>query len=607
MVVDRVRPRAAYRAVYLASPLKFHTTLHAFTRSVPQFHIDAWKKDPHAWEKHKWRSSKERSRGRWNYVNGPLTGVQLEGWPEPGLLGVGDLVQVSARAQAEKLQDKVFWEQVAERAFKLRDVISAPDLAVILDALVSADHRHILLMKTLAREIIDDVDKLSLVEVAVVANSYSHFRFVSKPLLNALGSQAVQLLSGNAPPYVHSGGTLDSDPGSLAILMRAFAALDHCPPDLAQAANSAVHERVEAFKFPDVVSLLESFVKAKTGFRGEAAFWASVKAKVPGSRMASLCPALLAFAHLREDEPALREALVAEILRGLVNAPASELPQPFGSSLSLFSSYNGRGPAQFHLPAFATAETPDELVALLDAKRTTKVVAEAKFDDELDIQDAPLIFAPDEDLMQPDDESTTDAAKVVLRWYNSVARSPGLPASPAFRDFDASRNFNRNRRGFRVGEAMEGLCLLWQKSAPGASELDLLSAAAPVLRSSLPGLTSSQLVSCAELYAKRSSISGEPCDEIVQDIVHEAVRKLSNFKSSELRRLRDASLAAGVPDPYLERARRRRFPKGLRRELRHEEGAAAASAKEARSQTKDTKPTVASESGTSSGGGGGGS
>lgn len=568
MAAEKLRPRAAYRAIYLAAPLKFHTTLHAFTRTVPQYRIDAWQKDPRAFEKHKWRVSKDHVRGKYHYKHGPLSGLQLEEWPEPGLLGSSDLVRIAARAQAEGLQDRKFWDEVAERTVKLRDVISVSDLTVILDALVTADYRHTFVMKTLTREIIDDVDKLSLVEAAVIANSYAHFRCVSKELLVALSNHVVQLLTGQEPPYVHPGGNLKSDPGSLAVLMRAFSGMGHSPPELLKAIGAAAQDHAEALTFPDVVSLLESFVKVKHDFQGNPEFWATVASKVSNQKMAVLCPALNAVGKLHLDEPRLREALVAAVAAGLAAAPADAAPRPLGTA-----------PAP--LPAFAAPEIPAGLCRLLDSARAQESAAFALAEEPAADDGSPLV----EDFFQPpapaaleevvDVEPAARSSKQpVPRWYNTVARDPWLPAKPQFTGFDASRSFDRNRRGFRVAEALEGLTLLWQGAEPGAlpsaSEVRLLTAAAPVLRSCLPGVLPGQLAACAELYAMQPGM-----DDVVRDIVHEAVRRSSNLEASELRRLWAAASTAGLADPYLERARRRRFPKALRRELRHQEADAA--------------------------------
>merc|ERR1719215_1597507 len=100
-------------------------------------------------------------------------------------------------------------------------------------------------------------------------------------------------------------------------------------------------------------------------------------------------------------------------------------------------------------------------------------------------------------------------------------------------------------------------------------EAELVEAAAPVLRSVMPGLTSSQLASCAHLYALH--IQNNQCSDTsydtARDIVQESVRKLANFSIDELRQVHAASTTLCLHDPYLDRARYRRFPKALRTEL----------------------------------------
>eukprot|EP00434_Breviolum_minutum_P020744 symbB.v1.2.018297.t1/scaffold1381.1/size245675/14 len=249
------RPRDvsnAYRAVYLASPLKFCTTLHAFTRVVPKYYINPWEKDPWAWQHHKFRRSRERKRGQfgaWFYVQGAASGLSAGSaaggrsavpagsipteWPEPGLLGIRALVDVAQKAQVERLEDFHFWEQVAERTVKLRDVMDVGDLAVILDALLTANHRHTHLMKTLSRELIDDADKLSLVEAAVILNAFAHFNCESRGLLDAFAQHITRLLTGQRYTVIDDPeryGSAAADPQTLAVLCKAFATLKYQAP-----------------------------------------------------------------------------------------------------------------------------------------------------------------------------------------------------------------------------------------------------------------------------------------------------------------------------------------------------------------------------------------
>ncbi|CAE8614134.1 unnamed protein product, partial [Polarella glacialis] len=246
--------REACRAVYLASPLKFSTTLHAFgARAFPRYFIDPWEKDPWAWQRHKWHRSRQRQRGRWCYIGGPMSGVKTPGWPDPKLLGGRALVETAARAQSAKLEDFEFWHQVAERAVSLRDVMNVGDLAVVLHALLTANHRHPLLMKTLSRELIDDVDKLSLNEAAVVANAYAHFNCVSEPLLNSLSQHVTRLLRGQ--DYIDGHPVFEAEiiePQSLAVLCKALAKLKHKDTVMLQAVNSALVHGIESANFASV-------------------------------------------------------------------------------------------------------------------------------------------------------------------------------------------------------------------------------------------------------------------------------------------------------------------------------------------------------------------
>lgn len=518
--------------------------------------------------------AQERKRGRWNYRPGIIGEVRTEGWPEPGLLGGVELVQVSVRAQAEKLVDQAFWEQVAERTHTLRDVLSVGDVAVILDALVSVNHRHLLLMRTLVRELADDVDKLSLVEIAVVANAYAHFQCISPELLEALEAQTVQLLTGVVPPYVQSGGGLDSDPGSLALIARSFVGVEHRSRKLMEAIGSATKERVDTLSFPVLSDLLTSFAKAGFGFQAEPMFWAVVASKASGARMATLCPAFRAVAELGVVDGPVRNALVEEIRKGLQSTPAPALQLESGPPVSV------------EFPPFAPAEVPDTLTCLLDSRRTPKMPAALPKRPQIDEDDFTLGFGQENQIAITESSTEVDQAATNSelvepadlrpRWYNAVSRQPLLPAVPTFHNFDATRNFQRNRQGFVVGEALDGLRKFRQldgsENSLQQSEIDLLTEMIPILSDSLPGLDSRQLAAAADLYALRvKTLGSQPC-EIVQNISSEAVRKLATFKTPELKLLQTAVVTAGISNPYLEKAKNRRFPVALRKEL-HQQAA----------------------------------
>eukprot|EP00927_Polykrikos_kofoidii_P039405 TRINITY_DN33802_c0_g1_i1.p1 TRINITY_DN33802_c0_g1~~TRINITY_DN33802_c0_g1_i1.p1 ORF type:complete len:627 (+),score=113.87 TRINITY_DN33802_c0_g1_i1:86-1966(+) len=613
------KSREAYRAIYLSSPSRFRTTLHAFTPVLPTYFVDPWQKDHFAVHRHAWRAAKLRKRGRWSYSEGPLTGVRVEGFPDPGLVSAGGLASVASRAQADGLSAPEFWRQLAERLRKVRDVVSAGDLATILDALVTAGHRHTDLLRTLTRELVDDIDKLSFMELAVVANAYAHFHCYSAPLLQAMARHGHQLLADEA--------NLASDPRSLPVLVKAFARLGFRNEAFLEAANLSTVALVDRLPFADLADTFSSFVTLSHRFHAPGSFWSAAAKSVPGSRMASLCPGIRAAALLKvpqihhaessqkaqqnqpqkqERPPTLREALVGEIVKGLKDTPGAAAPTPFGAA---FGSSRG-------LPAFSCPPMPPQLLAvggsmLLEPPRQTgRSVPESDFtaesslggDSRFDLVEAvggDLVMAPtedDEDFVGGEAERRT--AKPSKRWYNASAQQPfpmdfGIATGP----YDASATFARNRRGQLVAEALEGVGTIWQhaiqdqlkdKSSTGSildhaallrvpqAEADLLGIASPVLRSAMQGLSAAQLTASAEAYAllyatSASSPKNNALDVVVdtmRDIVQESVRKLSNFGVPELRRLNAAARRVGLDDPYLERARRRRFPRALRAELK---------------------------------------
>jgi len=616
----------AYRAVYLASPLKFRTSLHAFTPHLPKFFIDPWEKDFRAWHRHKWKVHKKRAKGKYGYTEGPLTGVRVEGWPDPGLTGAHDLALLASRAQAEGLQSQEFWRSLAERTRVLRDVVSVGDLAAILDALVSAEIRHTDLMRTLTRELVDDVDKLTFVELAVVANAYAHFNCVSEPLLRAMAGHTARLLLD--PDEVAR------DPRSLAVLLKAFAKLEYKSEEAMTAMNAAVVGFAQELPFADLADALVAFAALQWDFKAPPQFWDLAAAKVGGSRMASLCPALRASALLRapltlapsppsssssspppqdraggraegskaptaESAPpgtsasGLRSALVAEILAGLRETPTGLAPSRLGAAFdrarlpafaeSSLHSQLLSSPRQDELPE-TTPEIDDEAAVVVDSPgwSTAEVGALAGSTGRFSLEDAPGLSAAGagdvvNDMPVDSVEETRQARPD--RWYNPSARRPFAAAipEPAFAPFDAAALFSRNRRGELVAEAVEGLGNIWRLdsetsgfvTAP-ALEVELLQMASPVIKSSVPGLSAKQLAACAEAYSR---VPSQQSKETVQCLVQEAIRKLSNFELADLRRLHDAAVVLGVDDPYLDRARMRKFPKALRVELRYRKAA----------------------------------
>lgn len=581
--------REASRAVYMSSPLRFCTTMHAFSRVLPRYYIDPWKKDPQAFHRWKFRKSRLSKRGSMYYKDGPLTGVNIPGWPDPGLLGATGIASEALRAQESDLQAPEYWRQLAERTRKLRDVVSSTDIATILDTLVSADHRHLDLMKTLARELTDDADKLSFVEVAVVANAYAHFNCHSKPLLAALGQHAVRLISGE--PGMGYGATgVDADPRSLAVFLKAMAKCNYKSDELLTAVGIAVVDHVQSLTFADISELLVAFQALGHSFNGSENFWAQCVEKVKGSRMGSLCPALLALSRLEHPPPDVRAAVVAEMVQRLETSGVSDPPAPEPAGFALADS--------FDLPAFAAPSVPEGLLGLALADSTAPAQPVVKDKDfgllsggdaaEADVVEwggGAAVAGDALDFVVPG-EATPEPAQLKPRgFYNPVSRRPWDKASGGgYAPFNASDTFSRNSRGSLMADSLGGLNALWRRDAEGSAERvgaeeAVVELAAPVIRSTLHGLTPGQLASCAEVYVLHSKSAGSSgaSVETIRAIVREGVRKLSNFSAVDMCRLHDAAEAAGVEDPYLARARRRRFPKALRNHLRDRpEGSAQA-------------------------------
>ncbi|CAE7262485.1 unnamed protein product, partial [Symbiodinium pilosum] len=571
--------------VYLASPLKFCTTLHSFTRVVPRYYINPWEKNPYKWQHHKYNRVRQRQRGKWCYIGGPLSGIQLPDWPEPMLLSPRVLVDTAQRAQVERLEDTFFWQQVAERTVQLRDIMDVGDVAVILDTLLTANYRHTHLLKTVSRELIDDVDKLSLVEAAVILNAYAHFNCVSELMLKAFAQHVTRLLC--EQPYTsvedtERYGAKAADPQTLAVLCKAFASLRFRDSKMLKAVNAVLLQRIEDSGFGSVADVLSAFAELEEPFEAPIEFWLSLTDKVPGSQMRFLCPTLRAAQHLDVAEPALYEALGQEVVTGLqgLNPDSAPLEEAVSST---------------QMPAFAEPQLVSRL--LLKKGQDAEVVpAEHEEEPRLEEVDDAFQVVPvadslvDDAIIEEEDGESQAVAKRRRMWYNAVTRKLDwsanmAPKVPYYAPWNPDERFRRNQRGARVAQALEGLDALQravaEKSAPSPSQPssgaedqgdqtksrsvdeELLDSAQPLLSVSLQGLSPAQLALCAERFAGRGQAS-----DIVHRILRESLRRLANFSIPELKRLNEACLEAGIVDPYLDRARRRRFPKALRKELR---------------------------------------
>jgi len=517
-----------------------------------------------------------------------MSGVKSEGWPEPSLLGSRALVDVASRAQRERLQDYDFWQGVAERAIQLRDVMDVSDLAVVLDTLLTANHRHTHLMKTVSREVIDDVDKLSLVETAVIANAYAQFSCVSKPLLSSLSQHARRLLEGQTYTTVDNSdryGLHTGDLKTLAVLCKAFAKVQHKDPELLKAVNTAMVETVQDADFNSISELVSVFADLGEPFEAPEQFWSAVVAKVPGSRMTFLCPLLRAASKLGVEHLNLYEALGSEILKGLTSAPSTE-PLEAKRVEKRFPAFANPSlmPAEMLAPIAPTLTVPPAV-----SPQASSALLEESTEDVVEFDQAFTAFQgaqPVDDVEVIDDQEQSFTSRR-RRWYNAVSRrldgmaDSAAPKVPYYVNFSADENYARNLRGARVAEAIEGFDALEQvsksssstSSGPGSAkdegqpiglslDQELLNLAGPVLCAAMQGLSTSQLATCAEIFASKGHKA------VVSTILRESVRRLSNFSIADLRKLHAASQSAGISDPYLERARYRRFPKALRKELR---------------------------------------
>ncbi|CAK9100309.1 Uncharacterized protein SCF082_LOCUS46951 [Durusdinium trenchii] len=97
-------------------------------------------------------------------------------------------------------------------------------------------------------ELIDDVDKLSLVEAAVILNAYAQFNCESKLMLKAFAEHVVRLLSGQSYTSTEPDeryGSQAADPQTLAVLSKAVATLKYQDAEMMRAVRSALIDRIE--------------------------------------------------------------------------------------------------------------------------------------------------------------------------------------------------------------------------------------------------------------------------------------------------------------------------------------------------------------------------
>lgn len=461
--------------------------------------------------------------------------------------------------------------------------MSVGDLTAVLDALVSGECRHTDLLRTLTRELVDDVDKLSLVEVAVVANAYAHFKVFSEPLMAALSQQASALLDTRQ----------DADPRSVVVLAKALMSLEY-RHEVLGAIRTAVIEDVEHLTFADLAEVLAVFADDKWGasppsgterslFSAGEDFWKTAAMKVKGSRMASLSRALNALGKLCVSDRTLREALIVEITQGLREVPDSLLVD--AGALPIAS--------QEPMPPFAPMSVPLEMRSLHERKAAQSSASSkqlptpiSQVGDEVEIVEwDDSHFLPGKLLSDgPVDESEKRQEAPKSRWYNSVSRRSFRMSAKGYADFSADESFSRNRRGSVVAEAISGLNDIWMQEAVEQggddgdtwpfcemeveeAEIALVDAAESVLRGAVHGIPPAHLIACAEVY-HFSGKHGGVRSATLQRLVQECVRRLSNFSSDELLRLYKVTRADGVHDPFFERARWRHFPKLLRRQMR---------------------------------------
>lgn len=107
-----------------------------------------------------------------------------------------ELHRTCTMAAEMRLTDRLFWWQICEKLRKVRDIMNINRLLSCLSSVISVKYFDPDLLRMMSREFVDDMNKLSLAEIAELMQCYVRANVFSVDLVNAAGnSTAARLLT----------------------------------------------------------------------------------------------------------------------------------------------------------------------------------------------------------------------------------------------------------------------------------------------------------------------------------------------------------------------------------------------------------------------------
>ncbi|GIX63932.1 peptide synthetase, putative [Babesia caballi] len=153
---------------------------------------------------------------------------------DPAFYSNHEVTRTCAVAAEMGLSDRSFWWQIAEKLRKVRDVMNISDLLRCLESLASVKYFDTDLMRLMTREFIDDMEKLSLPEIAQLLECYARVNVYSVDMVRAAGNAATGHLLTHVRSAVQADGPQDASmpgdvedpsqwrPETLGILVKCF-------------------------------------------------------------------------------------------------------------------------------------------------------------------------------------------------------------------------------------------------------------------------------------------------------------------------------------------------------------------------------------------------
>ena len=125
---------------------------------------------------------------------------KIEGLPDCEYSSLSSVVDSLETARKDGISSLThfFFESAGDRLFRDADLLTIPDIVLVLNEHVLVNHLNLKLMNKLKNEIIYDSQKIfDFMEIGIILNSFSHFNITSPRLLVALMKRGDELLATN--------------------------------------------------------------------------------------------------------------------------------------------------------------------------------------------------------------------------------------------------------------------------------------------------------------------------------------------------------------------------------------------------------------------------